>query len=618
MAGNPIVLSGGVKQQTETDYTSGSGTLEFSRTYRSDTRRWEHNYQAFAVDFTQNNTATMPDSACAKGIGRAAGKVICPHFAGRRLPNDFAVRRGNGRLKYFGNDTNLLPAKDINDRVTPVLDTAGKKTAWSVTNAQARTQETYDLTGRLQKTTALNGQILTFAYSDATTPVAIAPKTGLLIRVTDYFGRKLNFTYDATGRMATMKDPAGQEYRYGYDSFDNPTSVTYPDGKVRTYVYNEPDLTAGADLPFALTGVIDENNIRFASFSYDAAGRAVATEHAGGVNKHTIVPAGPNQVADTDALGAVRTYNFSSYLGARRATGMTENTPFMGYTPSTTVSYDENGNVSMTSDLDSKTITYTYDLTRNLEASRTEAAWTPLSRTITTSWHPTFRLPAKIAEPLRLTTLDYYPNGTLWKRTVQETQDSSGSLGLSAKPVGIARTVTFTYNAAGQVATIKGSRTDVVDTTTYTYLADSNLSTVANALGQLTKYSGYDAHGRAGKITAPDGTVTEFTYKPRGWLESAKVTSNGLSELTTYEYDDVGQLKRVTLPDNSFVKYDYDDAHRLYRVTDAAGNTIQYTLDPMGNKTAEVTSDGTGNLARKVTRIFNALSQMTSLTGAGQ
>ena len=619
VVGNPIILSGGVKQQTETDYLSGSGTLQFTRTYRSDLRGWAHNYQAFALDFTQSNPGTMPDNACVKSTAQATGAVLCTRLAGRRLPNDFGVRRGNGRLKYFGSSTDLLPAKDIDDRVTPITDAAGKRTGWSVTNARAQTLETYDLTGRLQKTKALNGQALTFSYSTTSTPTTVAPKPGLLTQVTDHFGRKLGFIYDAKGRMTKMKDPAGQEYLYGYDGLDNLTTVTYPDGKIRTYVYNEPELTSGTDLPFALTGIIDENNVRFASFGYDATGKAVSTEHAGGVNKHTIAEASQGELTDTDALGAVRTYSFSMEAGALRAGGMYQPAPKWPYgsVASTTVQYDSNGNVKTTNDLDSWETVYEYDLTRNLEIRRREAQY-PHSRIISTSWHPIFRLPAKVAEPLRLTTFDYYADGTLWKRTVQETQDATGILGLSATPVGIARTTTFTYNSAGQLATIKGPRTDVADLTTYAYTADGNLSTIKNSVGHVTTYERYDAHGRVGRITTPDGTVTELTYKPRGWLESSKISAGGLSEVTQYEYDPAGQLTHVALPDNTYIKYAYDDAHRLYHVSDTAGNSIEYTLDLMGNKTEEKASNNAGKLARKVSRIFDVLGRVESQTGASQ
>ena len=134
----------------------------------------------------------------------------------------------------------------------------------------------------------------------------------------------------------------------------------------------------------------------------------------------------------------------------------------------------------------------------------------------------------------------------------------------------------------------------------------------------MTTYERYDAHGRVGRITTPDGTVTELTYKPRGWLESSKISAGGLSEVTQYEYDPAGQLTHVALPDNTYIKYAYDDAHRLYHVSDTAGNSIEYTLDLMGNKTEEKASNNAGKLARKVSRIFDVLGRVESQTGASQ
>ena len=101
--------------------------------------------------------------------------------------------------------------------------------------------------------------------------------------------------------------------------------------------------------------------------------------------------------------------------------------------------YDTNGNVASRTDFNGHVTQYTYDLTRNLETSRVEAFGTPEARTITTAWHPVFRLPTHRAEPLRLTTLVYDDTGTtcgargaLCSMTVQATTDPTGAQGLNA------------------------------------------------------------------------------------------------------------------------------------------------------------------------------------------
>ena len=94
-------------------------------------------------------------------------------------------------------------------------------------------------------------------YSDAATPPAIAPGSGLLITITDDFGRMIRLTYDAQKRLSTATGivsaatPVGDIYAYSYDGAGNLSQVTMPDAKTRTYVYER------TDLPRLLTGIID-------------------------------------------------------------------------------------------------------------------------------------------------------------------------------------------------------------------------------------------------------------------------------------------------------------------------------------------------------------------------
>jgi YD repeat-containing protein len=69
-------------------------------------------------------------------------------------------------------------------------------------------------------------------------------------------------------------------------------------------------------------------------------------------------------------------------------------------------------------------------------------------------------------------------------------------------------------------------------------------------------------------------------------------------------------VEEVTLPDSSMVTYTYDGAHRLTKVTDGAGNCIKYTLDVLGNRTADKGYDPAGTLYRAHTRVFNTLSEL--------
>ena len=52
-------------------------------------------------------------------------------------------------------------------------------------------------------------------------------------------------------------------------------------------------------------------------------------------------------------------------------------------------------------------------------------------------------------------------------------------------------------------------------------------------------------------------------------------------ETTTIDYWPTGLVKKITVPDGSYLQYTYDDAHRLTRVDDSSGNHVVYTLDAM-------------------------------------
>ena len=131
--------------------------------------------------------------------------------------------------------------------------------------------------------------------------------------------------------------------------------------------------------------------------------------------------------------------------------------------------------------------------------------------------------------------------------------------------------MSYTYhpigtNGAGLMATMDGPRTDVADTTSYTYDTDGNLMSVTNPLGHVTQMTDYTDRGQPGKIIDPNGIETILTYHARGWLLAATVKdpsgNPALDATTTYTYDAVGQVTRITSPDSSYLDYIYDAARR--------------------------------------------------------
>lgn len=603
--GNPIYPGMGTKVQKEVDYLgSGAFPLRFERAYFStrnspDTAarlgvQWFHNYHR-VLAFGQSAAAPVSVAAI-----RPDGETIA--FC--------AVTACNATGATWFADP------DIRERLEKT------STGWKLTNAEDEI-ESYDAQGKLVSITNRAGLSQTLSYAN-----------GQLQSVTDPFGRVLVFEYDTGLRIKALVDPAGGRYEYSYGTSGNYqllASVKYPDDRTRTYHYEVP-------ASWLLTGITDELGQRFSTYGYDAQWLATSSEHAGGAGRVTLSypnsPAIPPVSVTTHVnatSSSTRSYGFQQVQGVVLRTTVTG--PACPTCGPASQGYDANGNLAFQTDWNGNRTNFTWDLSRNLETSRTEGltsggASTPQTRTISTQWHPTFRLPTVIAEPLRITTSSYDANGNPLSRSVQATSDADGSQGFAGTPVGAPRAWTYTYNANGQVLTMDGPRTDVSDVTSYTYYANdascstangghatgcrAQLESVTNALNQTTTVTEYNAHGQPLRIVDPNGLVTTMTYDLRQRLTSRTVGS----EQTVYEYDDAGQLVKVTLPDTSFLSYTYDAAHRLTALQDNLGNRIAYTLDLAGNRTQEQVFDPANQLAQTRSRVYSSLNRLFQELGA--
>ncbi|HKB61111.1 MAG TPA: hypothetical protein VKC56_13825, partial [Gallionellaceae bacterium] len=535
-------------------------------------------------------------------------------------------------------------------------DSSGQITGWAYVNDHDET-ETYDATGKLISITNRAGLSQTLTYSDGTSganggyvldasgnPTTTVLPAGLLIRVADPAGRTLQYGYDASNRVVKMTDPAGGNYLYTYDTNNNLSTVTYPDSTVKTYLYGEaadvsPTPNAGVTYVNSLTGTIDENGNRYATWTYDAAGHATSSENGAtgsGIDKATISYGTPDASGNvtnsvTDVHGVSRAYASSNIFGIIRPTAVS------GSSCDSCVSaltFDANGNVSSVSDFRGVTTCYVYDLSRNLETVRLEGlapqagtttptacpsnlgTYTPAAgsaeRKISTQWNASFRVHGAVAEPLRIITYTYDAQANLLAKTIQPTSDATGGQGFSATAAGTPRTWSYTYNSAGQILTVDGPRTDVNDITTYDYDAQGNLISVKNALGQVTSLSGYDANGRVGTITDPNGLAISLSYDARGRLTSRDAGG----ETTSYTYDGAGNLTNVSLPSGASYTYTYDQAHRLTQITDLDGNKIVYTLDNSDNRTQTQVFNSAGTAVQTHSRVFDTLNHLVQDIGA--
>jgi RHS repeat-associated protein len=646
--GDPINAGTGNMYLKETDYT-GDRWLTFSRYYNSDVfvttdtvgSSWRHTYSRNVV------------------------------YTSSASPPTAVLRHQDGRAITFTQQSGLWVSEpDIQDVLTEQIDGGGNPTGWTYVRADTRNAEHYNASGQLTSIVDAQGFQTTLAYSTSSTPTSIAPAPGYLITVTDPVFRSLQFTYvtlanyaPTIGFLSTMTDPSGQVYQYNYNANGNLTSVSYPGVSTpRTYVYNEPAHTSGSNFPNVLTGVVDENNARYGTFDYDTSTNAIGTQQGAGSEKFTLTynTDGSTDVVDPQNQTQHHTFQISNSV----VLASTVSGPQIGFADAASRTYDGNNNPTSVTDFNGKTVCYTlYD--HGLEKSRTEgvvnnaSCTTPVtgSRKIQTDWSTSLRLPtqrriysANGVEEAR-TDWIYNTRGQVLTRTQSDPQNASN-------PV---RTWTYTYCNAisascpviGLLLSVDGPRTDVSDVTTYAYYQNTDQSgcatlggvchnigdvqKVINALGQMTTYVSYDKNGRATRIQDANGVYTDMTYHARGWLLTRTVRANAngtpnatLDATTTFAYDNVGNVTKVTQPEvppttGSYLAYTYDAAHRLIKITDNLGDTIDYCsggvgsatcLDAAGNRLDEKTKDPSGNLKRELSRQYDQLNRLTHLQNA--
>ena len=511
MCGNPINAATGNKFEAETDFIGGTQTgLEFIRYYNSqDTAvtslgaRWRTTWQRSLN--VSGNTVT---------VTRADGH------------QDVFTKKG----KIYTSDP------DVTSTLTAILK--GLNVAYYQVTTASDAVETYTASGQFISLQTRAGLTTTLTYDTRNN----------LTKVTGPFGHTLTFTIGANQRITKMTVPDGGVYSYAYDKFGNLVSVTHPDKTVRKYVYGN------ATYPNFLTGIIDENGSRFATWTYDTMGRAITSEHAGGVELTSVAYA-TNASTVTDANGAAHTYNFETQFNVIKPISLTGvPIPVLGGDAFT---YDAKGFLSGLTDYDGNVTGYTHN-TLGEETSRTLGSSSALALTVSTTWHSTFHLPTQIVDGSRTFTFVYDANGNLKSKTI--TAPSTNS------------TWSYTYNASGQARTA----TDPLgNLTTYGYDASGDLTSIENPFGQITTITSYDADGRPLSTTDPNGLVTTLTYNWRGEVTSRTVGG----WLTSYTYDSAGQLTKLTRPDGSYLAFTYDPAHRLTGVADALGNRVAYTLN---------------------------------------
>ncbi|MEE9421909.1 MAG: DUF6531 domain-containing protein [Gammaproteobacteria bacterium] len=360
--GNPCSPATGNKSQIEQDYDAKSVPgLSFSRYYNSqgEYRHVLHMAPGWRSDFSQrmdslpvpeyvglaggeaSSSYPTPDAACISGFveikssvwggtlsgasAEYAGGSLCRIYLGQQtlawfnvnggvtvglLPTSIhTITRANG-MTYVFQQTN----GQWFDALNPDFKLQAQGTDWVFTDND-NTKETYNPSGQLITITSVSGRTTTLTY-DLAIGAGGDDNLDTLDHVSEDAGHFLSFTYiDNAGqsRLSSITTPSG-DLVYGYDVQGNLNTVTYPDGESKTYHYED------INFPHHLTGITDERDIRYATWAYNTDGKAILSEHAGGIEQVILTYNPDGTTAVTDSRGANRTYNFTPQRGNFKVT----------------------------------------------------------------------------------------------------------------------------------------------------------------------------------------------------------------------------------------------------------------------------------------------------------
>lgn len=657
--GNLTEVRDPLNNRTTYTYTA-NGRVETVKDARSNVTTYQYDSQDRPTTITYSGGAARSVAYDSKGN---AATVVDERSNPTTVSYD-ALNRITGTTDALGNRTTAV--YDAAGNRTVVTEPLGRTTTYAydalnrvttITDALSHsTTLSYDASGNVRAVTDALARTTTFEYDalDRRT-VVIDPLSnratttydaeGQVVGVADRLNRVTTITYTSRGWRHTVTDPLGNTTTHAYTATGRPGTISDPNtlgSSLLSYTYDDADRTiavtdalghvstATYDAVGNLVERMDANSNR-TTFTYDARNRLetvkdalsnVTTYQYDGVGNRTVVidPLGHRTTVAYDALNRVTTITdaragitTATYDAAGRRSGLTD----PGGTR-TTWSYDAADRVTTVTDA-LGTATYSYDnadqLTDRTDRAgrRTTFAYDAAGRRTRERW------------------LDG-SGGTL--RTITFTYDAEGQLTGATDPDA---TLTFTYDSAGRQETARtssaagqpdvtltagyskfGERTSLVDNlssvarTTYTYDAAHRLTRITRSLGGTEGPRvdfGYDNADRRTSVTRSINATypqvaTTIAYDAADRVTTithGKVVQNFMppgtftvTPLATFTYG-YDAASRVTSETNAegSVTYTYDDTNQLTGVGGARSESYGY--DAAGNRNATGYSTGTGN-----------------------
>jgi RHS repeat-associated protein len=645
--GNPIILATGSKLVTAKDFATSDGAFVISRTYRSlpgisgsqylprnlgGNWNFDFGYEVQLGPFSgapsspnAKVTVVAPDSSAYDFVLQSDGTWVPDTTTGAFFaPTDL-------KLEYLGtlpSDLSTIRGSSSQWRLTD-----GDDTVWTFqTFTDVETGSAYRI-GRPTSRVTREGYQWTFAYR---------PDRSLQT-LTDSYGRQATFTWAYYYPTNINPAPAGYE-----PYAEAISSIALPDGTTLRFTYEPPPVSSGPSTthviqrlvkverlnasstvidsttyayadplhPRHITSVTDFRGVQVATYTYDARGRALSTAKGGGADSYSVDYAETSTERTrtvTNPLGKVAVYHFTKlgsgneYRLASVEGEASTNCP----SSARSIAYDTNNFIASEVDEEGRTTTYTRD-SRGRPLTITEAAGTPLARTTTITWDSSLNLPDVIARP-GLTESRAYTSGHL--ATLTQTDNTTITTPYATN--GRTHAWAYDWTSTGLLNSVDGPLPGTADTVSFTYDAFGQQQTRTDEVGLTTQVISRDSRGAPLTLQDAHGIQTIITYDAMG--RPLTVTTNPGSSQSQYvmEYDNAGNLKKLTMPQGGWLSYTYDDASRVTRIDNNRGEYRMMTLNGLGEATAQTVKNAGGTITQQSAKNYDELGRVLQAIGAG-
>ena len=608
--GNPVSLFSGNKRELETDFAIPGSELVFRRTYNSANEPWRAGVgQGWTHTYAVTLFAT-PEGG--RQILQGDGRRL--HFApagtdaaGRAIFRSGSAFEGIVSVDAEGVHRWALPdgrTLRFNGGYLVEID-------WP----DQRRLSLYYERRRLASVTDETGRVLRFAYW----PGAPGSERALGGYDEQEFG-------PAAGQLSALTLPDGSVIGYDYDERSNLTRVRFPDGTARRYHYEDEGY------PSHLTGLTERTGVRVRTWAYDAAGRAILSERAGGVGRVELthpdrraVEAGREVVTRiTNSLGQESEYRWQQLVGG--APRLLEGTGSgCSSCPPTGVRWDYDGAGRLIAAVQvgggtaigapGTATRYAYDEAGRLaEVRRTDAVGTEHLVERREYADGTSLVPVRLVRPSvnpdgeRVTEIERDERGLVTAVTERGWAPVLAAHGQQAptsvhEPTGyrpIERVTTLTYDDRDRLVAIDGPRTGVQDVVRLAYDERSRLAAIAPPSSPILHLESYDASGRLTSYRL--GARPEVVLTRDG--EGRVVRSRQGERINTFAYDADGRMTSVGDTDGRTVRMRFDPAGRLAAVTDDLGRVQDLEHDGEGRLAARSALAADGALIHSLETAF--------------